>query len=130
MTSYEKFIYYIKRLVHNCNHFCIVVRKHRSFFFMPKSVILFFFLSILWKLKSICISLIEERNKFYSNQHQAKQKFACGISERRLWELLFGHVILQVCFIAHNFIINSHFSFKHLNDPEQGFIEAALEKSL
>ena len=83
---------------------------------------------MLSKLRSICISLIDDRNKFYSNQHQAKQKFAYDISERRFWELLLDHVILQVHFMTHNFTINSHFPFKHLSDPGQRFTEAAFEK--
>lgn len=33
MMSYEKFIYYLKGFVHDCNHFPIVVRKPKSFFF-------------------------------------------------------------------------------------------------
>ena len=44
---------------------------------------MFFFLNMLSKLRSIFIFLIDDRNKFYSNQHQAKQKFAYDISERR-----------------------------------------------
>lgn len=94
MTSYEKFIYYLKWLVHNCNHFLIVVRKHKSFFFFFCAQVgdiflfSFFFFNILSKLTSICIFLIDERNKFYSNQYQAKQKFAYGISERRFLRTL------------------------------------------
>lgn len=96
MTSYEKFIYYLKGLVRNYNHFPIVVRKHKSVSLSCSGRWLFslFFFNIFSKLRSICISLIDERNKFYSNQHQAKQKFAHDISERRVWELLLGRVIL------------------------------------
>ena len=44
---------------------------------------MFFFFNMLSKLRSIFISLIDDRNKFYSNKHQVKQKFAYDIFERR-----------------------------------------------